>query len=169
MLNALNQYLGLFMKIEEVGVYVNNIAKYGLTYDCVFTFFQPLYEAIINNEEIARKFAAISNTHTELLHLFQKDEDSLELITTCIERWSSCIAILSKSQLSAIRIMTVRKSQVIALQLVNDSDPDVRFVCALLWSSCAKKLINDTHPKIQQASKNKLEKENTTLQEAPHV
>lgn len=151
------------MKVEEVGNYVNNIAKYGLTYDCVFTYFQPLYESIVNDEEIARKFAAISNTHTELLELFQKDEDSLELITKCIEKWSSCVAILSKSKLSEIRIMTARKSQVVALQLINDSDPDVRYVCAWLWSSCAKKLINDPHPKIQEAAKNKLAKEKNSF------
>ena len=147
------------MKIEDVGIFINHIAKHGMTEDCVFTYFEPLFQAINNDQEIARRFATISNTHTQLLELFGRDEDSLELITACIERWSDCSVILSNSKLASIRIKTARKNHLIALQLINDSDPDVRLECARLWACCAEKLLNDSNPNIRLAAQKKLESE----------
>lgn len=136
------------MKIEEVGLYINKIAIEGLTEDCVFDYFEPLAQAISSDEEIAKKFASLSNTHEMYLNLIQKNEDALELITRCLE-WPSCGSILAYSQLSDIRRLTVKENKLIGMHLMNDPDPTVRAECARQWSVCAEKLINDPHELVR--------------------
>ncbi|WP_419820432.1 hypothetical protein [Acinetobacter sp.] len=134
------------MKLEEVGHYVNFMAD-GANYD-PWSEKSPLdllYQALREDEGIAKKFVSITNTHAKFIKSLEEDEDYWQFFTEGCMIWQSCITLMALSEYYPVRIKAVEASTLIAHQLKHDTNPNVRAACVRQTTKIADELMHDEH------------------------
>lgn len=136
------------ISVEDVIFYINAICN-DLTYEEHFEYFEPLYVAIREDEEISKKFATITNSHNTFIEVLKNNEDYWGFFDDGCVKWQSSLAIMSRSQYSEVRIKAVKHNKLIAFELMHDPDPNVRSACVYASTKIADVLMHDQHPYVR--------------------
>lgn len=134
------------MKLEEVGHYVNFMAD-GANFDPCSEEppLERLYQALREDEDIAKKFVSITNSHTAFIQSLEENEDYWQFFDEGCMKWQSCITLMASSEYYPVRIRAVNVSKLIAHQLKHDSNPNVRAACVRQSTKIANELVHDEH------------------------
>ncbi|EOQ64663.1 hypothetical protein F935_00313 [Acinetobacter calcoaceticus ANC 3811] len=140
------------MELDEVGHYVNFMAE-GAEFDpCSEEPPQErLYQALREDEDIAKKFVIITNTHAAFIQFLEENEDYWQFFDEGCMKWQSCITLMAMSEYYPVRIRAVDASKLIAHQLKHDSNPNVRAACVSRSTNIANELMHDEHRFVRAA------------------
>ena len=146
------------MKLEEVGHYVNFMAD-GANFDPCSEEppLERLYQALREDEDIAKKFVSITNSHTAFIQSLEENEDYWQFFDEGCMKWQSCITLMASSEYYPVRIRAVNVSKLIAHQLKHDSNPNVRAACVRQSTKIANDLVREYCTKWEACAKNYVE------------